>query len=383
MLLLPAISAAPAAAVAGASPSEESGDHRLGASVLAAPQRVPATDQRFHVVYEVILQNLSQQAIRLDRVEVRDARRGRVVATYGAPVIERLLFGLQAGAFTRTLAAGESGMLLLDITARTGAAVPARLSHRFTLSTLIDGVPADRFTTTGAMTSVDLQRPLRLSPPLRGTDLAVFGCCGPPFAHRLALVDFGGQSLLAQRYAIDFARLDDGLNTFTGDPARNESYFIYGDEVRAAAPGRVVAARNTVPENTPPNPPANPGVDDLTGNFVLQELGHGSFALYAHLQTGSVQVRPGDQLRRGQPLGRVGNTGNSTEPHLHFHVTDGPGLPSGLAANGIPYVFDHMRLQGRIEGLDSTPPAPVRQPAQPPHRRAGQYPLTGDILRFR
>jgi hypothetical protein len=304
-----------------------------------------------------------------------------VLAVHDARAIERLMLVFQSGTFSRTLAPGESGFLLLDVTLRASARAPDRLSHRFGLSVGPDATPRP-LTINGAATRVDRRPAVRLSPPLRGANLGVVGCCRQPFAHRTALFDFDGRLLLAQRYAIDFIQLDDGVNTSDGDPARNESYFIFGDAVTAVASGRVVATRDGVPENTPPNVPPNPGVNDLTGNFVVQDIGGGNFALYAHLQTGSVRVRPGDRLRRGQVLGRVGNTGNSSEPHLHFQVTDAAGLPSGLEADGVPYVFDRFRLDSRILGLDGDPPALVRVPAPPPHRRAGQYPLTGDVVAF-
>ena len=118
------------------------------------------------------------------------------------------------------------------------------------------------------------------------------------------------------------------------------------------APGRVVATRDDMRENTPPGAPPNVAFDDLAGNFVNQDLGGGRFALYAHLQPGSVRVKPGDVIRPGQVLGLVGNSGNSSEPHLHFHVMDAAGGPSNLVADGLPYVFDRFRLDSRVIGLD-------------------------------
>lgn len=268
--------------------------------------------------------------MRLDELEVREPSTQRVLSAYHDDAITGLMAGLQTPV-TRTFAPEQSDVLLLDVTLAPDERVPSRI---------------------------------RLSAPLRGP----------------GLLEQDGQFLVAQRYAIDVVRVVDPLSIFAGDPTRNDSYFLYGAEVIAAAPGRIVASRDGVPENTPPNPPPDVALNDLAGNFVTQDLGGGRFALYAHLQPGSVRVKPGQVVQRGQVLGLVGNSGNSTGPHLHFHVMDGPGGPSQLAANGLPYVFDRFELEGHVTGLESTPPDPIRLPPDPPRRRTGQYPLTGDII---
>ncbi|MEU4625675.1 M23 family metallopeptidase [Actinoplanes sp. NPDC023801] len=291
--------------------------------------------------------------------------------------IERVLLDPEARTFSRVLAPGGSGSLLLDVTVAAGARVPARLIHRFDVSGT-----ADR-TVRGAATEVDRREPLRLSPPLRGNGYAVYGCCRPPFVHRLAVMELGGSTFAAQRYAIDFVRTNGGVASYAGDQDRNESYFIFGDGVTAVADGRVLAVREGVPANTPQKLPPRTGPGNLTGNFVIQDLGGGAYALYAHMQSGSLRVRPGDRLTRGQTIGLVGNSGNSTEAHLHFHVVDSPNLPLGVAGDSVPYTFDHFRLQNRITGLDGEPEAPVRVAAPSAPDRTGQYPLTGDIVDFR
>ena len=265
-----------------------------------------------------------------------------------------------------------------------GRPVPARLVNRLSM-TLSDGAGRTTRLTTTVATQVRRRPPLQVAPPLHGGSLAVLGCCGPPFSHRVAATTRSPRSIrpvFAQRYAIDFVRLGAQARTFAGDPKRNESYFIFGAEVVAAAPGRIVATRNDVPENTPPDTRPGTGPNDLAGNFVNQDLGGGRFALYAHMQPGSIRVKPGDQVVTGQVLGLVGNTGNSSEPHLHFHVMDSPGGASNLGADGVPYVFDAFRLEGRVTGLTAQPPAPRRVPARPPVERTAQYPLTGDVIAF-
>ena len=368
VLIAPVVVVAPAVAGPPAPPP-------LAVEVLTAPQPVPATDWRTHLVYEILLRNDADHAVRLDRVEVR--ARG-ILAVLGGDAIEDRLFRFADGVYARTLPPGGSGMLLLDVVLAPGVPVPVRVDHRFGVAT---GTGDDSATFTGAPTTVDRREPLRVSAPLRGGGLAVFGCCGPPFGHRRARVELDGRLYLAQRFAVDFVRMDAALNTNAGDPTRNDSYYIFGAEVMAAAPGRVLAVRDGVAENTPLVFP-DLGDNDALGNFVLQDLGGGRTAVYAHLRTGSVRVRPGDRLDRGQVLGQVGNSGNSFQPHLHFQVTDAPGLPSGLTANGVPFVFDRFRLDSRVAGYDILPPVPVRIPVSPPHRRAGQYLLNGDIVTF-
>jgi len=86
-------------------------------------------------------------------------------------------------------------------------------------------------------------------------------------------------------------------------------------------------------------------VENVDGNHVVLDLGNGFFAFYAHMQKGSVAVRPGDRVKRGQVLGKLGNSGNTSAPHLHFHIMNGPSV---LGSDGLPYVIDHFQLAGQI-----------------------------------
>jgi murein DD-endopeptidase MepM/ murein hydrolase activator NlpD len=117
--------------------------------------------------------------------------------------------------------------------------------------------------------------------------------------------------------------------------------------VLAVADGRVVTARDGLPENTPGHGDAfHPAIpitlDTIAGNTITLDIGGGQFAYYLHLQPGSVRVKAGDHVRRGQVLARVGASGDAREPHLHFEVTDST---KALAGDGVPYVIDHYRLQ--------------------------------------
>jgi murein DD-endopeptidase MepM/ murein hydrolase activator NlpD len=97
----------------------------------------------------------------------------------------------------------------------------------------------------------------------------------------------------------------------------------------------------------------------------VQDLGNGNYALYAHIKTGTVGVKPGDRLSAGQVIGSVGNTGNSDAPHLHFHVMS---TPDPLRSNGLPFVYNGFRLDSHVAGtaaeLEALPkdqPIPLQQ----------------------
>jgi len=117
---------------------------------------------------------------------------------------------------------------------------------------------------------------------------------------------------------------------------RNEDYFVYGQQILAAAPGTVVTAVDGVPDNVPGS--MNPLC--AVGNCLIIDQGSGEFAMYAHLQPGSLRVKRGDKVGQGQVLGLCGNSGNSSEPHLHFHVQDKATLQDGL---GITPYFTNVR----------------------------------------
>ena len=83
-------------------------------------------------------------------------------------------------------------------------------------------------------------------------------------------------------------------------------------------------------------------LETLAGNHIVEDFGDGRYALYAHLIPGSLRVHVGDVVVQGEVLGRLGNSGNSTQPHLHFHVMDGP---EPLGPRGVPfYIASWLRV---------------------------------------
>ena len=149
---------------------------------------------------------------------------------------------------------------------------------------------------------------------------------------------------IAQRFAIDWVQIGANGRTFDGDEKDNKTHKAYGNEILAVADGVVSSTKDGIPENVPGLTsravPITP--ETVGGNNVILDLGGGRFAFYAHMQPGSLRVKVGDKVRRGQVLGLVGNSGNSTEPHLHFHVSNGN---SALESEGLPYVLESFDVQ--------------------------------------
>ena len=182
------------------------------------------------------------------------------------------------------------------------------------------------------------------------------------------MIPFPDGLFLAQRYAIDFVRVDvdaalAGGNPFAhGDPTQNENYLTFGNDVLAVTDGRIVDTRDGMPENVPNVLPAA-DVTTAAGNYVVEALDDHRFALYAHLQPGSLRVRPGDRVRRGDVLALVGNTGNSSMPHLHFHVIIGRRHSTPTACPTCSTSFSSRRR--------STSTQPTRSPSSCPRRARG------------
>jgi murein DD-endopeptidase MepM/ murein hydrolase activator NlpD len=119
---------------------------------------------------------------------------------------------------------------------------------------------------------------------------------------------------------------------------RNEDYFVYGKQILAAAAGTVVTAIDGVPDNEPGS--MNPLC--ALGNCLIIDQGSKEYAVYAHLKPDSLRVHRGDKVRKGQVLALCGNSGNSSEPHLHFHLQDNGVLQDGA---GITPYFTNVKCR--------------------------------------
>lgn len=190
----------------------------------------------------------------------------------------------------------------------------------------------------------------RLTLPFRGRWYVAWGGREP---HRNQHV-----TTLDQRFAYDFLIVRDGASHRDAG-RRNGDYFCFGEPVLAPAPGRVVAAVDTLPDNEPGETDgASPA-----GNHVVIDHGGGEYSLLAHLRRGSVAASPGEDVERGERIGECGNSGHSTEPNLHYHLQVGAefGKGVGLPAQFVGYRADGERVE-RGEPVRGQFVRPAREP---------------------
>ncbi|HEY2739037.1 MAG TPA: M23 family metallopeptidase, partial [Thermoanaerobaculia bacterium] len=274
----------------------------------------------------------------------------------------------------RKLGGGLRAVAFLWIDAE--GAVPAVLSHRVTFRFESGDKSLD-----GGRVTVRAVAPVVLGPPLRGGRWVVGNGPSNTSDHRRSISTVDGLPRISQRFAIDWVQLGEDGVPYRGDSKKNESWLDYGQDVLAVADATVASVKDGIPQNTPlaPEMAVPITLETIGGNDVVLDLGEGRYAFYAHLQPGSLRVKAGDKVRRGQTLGRLGNSGNSDAPHLHFHVGD---ADSALASEGLPYVFSEFWVQGAVESADDVVAGKGWKANATEEHRTAEIPLENAVIRF-
>jgi hypothetical protein len=303
---------------------------------------------RKHSAYELYVTNVGTTPLKVTRLDVNGKDGDDVVLTQSAS-------GKQLAAMFEP-AAGGDGSKPNDPVLKPGQAGVFFIFADF----VPDQDPPDTFQTaitieqhgersgSGTIHTADLDinqdDPFVIRSPLTGANWLAANGPSNTSAHRRAVLPVNGQPHIGQRYAIDWIQLGADGNTFTGDKSKNSSYHAWDQEIHAVADGKIVEVKDSIPENVPNSAKLAVAMtyDTLPGNHIIEDLGQGHFAAYAHLRPGTLKVKVGDTVHAGDVIAHLGNTGNSSEPHLHFQVCDAPSFP---ASEGLPFAIDHFTQQ--------------------------------------
>jgi len=361
-------------------------------STMNPPNPVLGADGRNHLAYELLVTNASRVFVTLDKIEAVAA--GATLSTLEGDALAKMM-EVYAGS-DRTVAPGGTAIVFMDVSFASSDKLPASISAKVTATRQNAGadgkptpMPADSpipptFTFTGADTKIGAPA-IVVQPPLRGKGwLAVNGCCDAITSHRGAVMAVNGVLHVPERFAIDWLKLDAQGRLFTGDINSLQSYAFYGTPVHAVANGRVVNLYDGADEQIPGGTVKGITPESIGGNMLVIDIGGGAYAFYAHMQRGSLKVKIGEHVRAGDVIGLLGNTGNTTAPHVHFHVMDGT---SPLDANSLPYVFTRFTVEGVMTDDDVGAALEKGVPAKiDTSRLAGphvkQLPLNNQVVDF-
>ncbi len=334
------------------------------------------------LVYELHLTNFDVVPLTLERISIfADSENPDPLTTREGDKLSAAMIRIGApmtmsgspsagGGNTRTLDPGGRSVVFLWIELPANKPAPGNLRHQLVFSS----TPAETDKPSDA-TLQDFPVPVDQSPvPL----------LGPPFnggiwlagdgpandsSHRRSIFAVDGHIYSPERFASDWVKVGPNGDTHHDEASKNENWWGWGEPVLAVADGDITEVVDEFPDNAPRVlPPVT--LDNIAGNHIVLKIAPNRFVTYAHLQRGSIKVRTGDHVHRGDVLALLGNSGNASGAHLHLQVTD---RNSVLLGQGVPFVFATFTYLG--QGSDY----PEKQVSEP---RVNSIPPGDGVLEF-
>jgi murein DD-endopeptidase len=320
------------------------------------------------LVYELHITNFDTVPLTIKRVEVsngdkslvsfEDQKLAAATIRVGVPMTKS-----ENPQDSRIIAPGARNVIFMWIEIPASSAAPAAVKHRIIFSSTPAGTqnPIDATLEDFEVLTSHDEVPV-LSPPFNG-GIWVAGD-GPDNSanHRRSIFAIDGHIYSPERFAIDWVKVGPNGDSHHDGSSKNENSWDWGEPILAVADGQIVEAIDGFADNTPHVLPAVT-LNNILGNHIILQIAPNRYVTYAHLQKGSLKVQAGARVHRGDVLGLLGNSGNSTGPHLHMQVTDGA-LP--LQSQGVPFIFadftylgpgaDYPEKQVSEKWLNSIPP---------------------------
>ena len=296
-----------------------------------------------HSAYELYVTNLGKTPLKIVELDVQGKKTDEVVMTQSATGKQLAAMFVPAAGGDGTkpndpiLQPGQAGIFFIFADFAHGHADPDSFDTAIRIEQ--HGERSGSGTIQAAELDINSAAPIAIQSPLRGKNWSAGNGPSNSSSHRRVIIPVNGQPHIGQRYAIDWIQLGDDGNSFIGDKLKNGSYHAWDQEIHAVADGKVVEVKDGIAENVPNSGKLAVAMtsDTIAGNHVVEDLGDGRYAAYAHLRPGTLKVKVGDTVHAGDVIGHLGNTGNSSEPHLHFQVCD---APSFFESEGLPFAID-------------------------------------------
>jgi len=314
-------------------------------SVVQNPSKFPLMDDQIALVYEIKVKNSSIEGYTFESVSVKDGSLS--ILDLSGNELDEIVSVYHST--QKSIRAGETAFIYMWVEPSTGLPMPETLTQTIQFNRVSDGRPY----TKEMKVTVDQSSPLVISFPLKARRYATAGAPSNDSYHRRTINFLDEKFWTSQKYGVDFIGLDAGNRYRIGRQDANIDYYGYNDIVYSTTAGEIVSIIDTLPDNVPPKVPEiiPSALYRAGGNQVVVKASAGVYVFYGHLVRASSNLKVGDRVEIGQPIGRLGNSGNSDAPQLHLQVMDGA---DPLRSNGIPWVFNRYILLGNITGYDHT-----------------------------
>jgi hypothetical protein len=351
-------------------------------AILVSPiheaQIVRADDGMDHVEYELLVVSVFSEPVTLSSVAVLDPA-GKELMRIQGDALAAATQTLFEKTRTPVIPPSAAVSVDVDLVLPPGTA-PERVKHRIAYTLAADSKLAlmiRSLQVDGPEVTINLQPAIVIKSPLAGNGwLAAVGCCKPNIHRDLRVAIDGRRIETGETFAIDWNRVKDD-RIYDGDGKKLEQHYAFGQDVLAVADGTIVSIHDGMPDQTPFQVMLPKSEEDYGGNHVMLKIAPNVFAIYMHLQPGSLAVKVGDAVKAGAPLAKIGNTGPSEGPHLHFGLLNKPDISVGRS---LPFVFDSFTSVGAVDFDASKVDRLVILPDSRQVRSA--YPLVGGIQNY-
>lgn len=331
------------------------------------------------VFYELHLINFAKDSLEIESLAVLNSTDTSTVYSCNRDMLPAhfVRIGETKKDTAPVLPPGASGVFFLEFdlpATRAGIS----LIHQLKLN-ILNGNQRTIQIINGAAASIPASHRLTIGPPLTGGPWAAVYDPSWTTGHRRVFYTVNGTARLPGRFAIDFIKMDT-LGKYAGEDSNTiKNWYGYGNNVLAVCDGVIASVRNDFAESPTisgyvPTPPEN-----ATGNYISMKIGAGQYVFYEHLKPGSIKVKPGEKIKKGQVIASIGFTGQTTGPHLHLHIAN---ADSPLGAEGIPFEFEQYSFLGRYTDFNDfgkttwTPAGPMPQTIRK------QHPLPNSVIKF-
>lgn len=343
-----------ASSVSHAQPYQEVYTSVLVRPLTSMSVPVSGTNGKFNVTYELEITNAARSIdAKLLSLAVLDADDHKnVLISFDEKKLIEQLAQLGTRPVNNTNIERNGGRLLaVELTFSERSDIPKKVVHRITV--LGANNPGSKKAVSleylAAQHPISGTLPPVMERPVEGDRwVAINSCCQVGFPHRFSVATINGELVNSQRYAIDWMQLDDNGNLFTGSPNKLTNWFSYGAKVIAMGAGKVIKVIDGLPDQLPGTlpDPRSISLETVDGNAIVILFDNGFYGMYGHLKRGSILVKKGDRIQSGDIIAQLGNSGNTSAPHLHFHLMQGP-LPAG--SNAVPYVLNQFSYRGQVD----------------------------------